>query len=327
MIRAADGPPLPSWDPQIRKEMLAAGWLAGGDLLEAPAEQPLMVDPPNLQEISGDDAPVIEVPEEFLDSYFAARPEKFLVDPQNLLSEREFHDRLEFLDYHAGDSSIDLYVYLFQGDQEIPSEVRKDELAERFFNGGQPAAILYYYLGAPERSALFLSPSLTDVISAPEQNRALESSAIQGAEKTIPAEQLERFLVQMSIRVYWMERKLGGHALNSDGSSEAVAGGLVPVVVEAKPMKFDALRLRLAEFVVPAAMLLGAFLSALGLRHWGRSRKRYRFPDFEVEPRLGGRHAAGVGAVISFANASQTPASQRNQAPDYLRRARSSSIR
>jgi hypothetical protein len=57
------------------------------------------------------------------------------------------------------------------------------------------------------------------------------------------------------------------------------------------------------------------------MRSWLKRRARHRFPEFEVEPRLGGAHAAGVGAVISFASAAVTPASQRDQMPDYLRRA------
>ena len=52
-----------------------------------------------------------------------------------------------------------------------------------------------------------------------------------------------------------------------------------------------------------------------------RRRARYRFPEFEVEPRLGGPHAAGVGAVISFGRAAPSPAFQREQMPEYLRRA------
>jgi hypothetical protein len=74
------------------------------------------------------------------------------------------------------------------------------------------------------------------------------------------------------------------------------------------------------KVAVPVATVVGLLLSALGLNHWLRRRARYRFPEFEVEPRLGGAHAAGVGAVISFASASLPPASQRDQTPDYLRR-------
>jgi hypothetical protein len=75
------------------------------------------------------------------------------------------------------------------------------------------------------------------------------------------------------------------------------------------------------EVALPAAVLLATLLTAFGFNHWLKIRARYRFPEFDVEPRLGGAHAAGVGAVISFASAAVPPASQRDQVPDYLRRA------
>jgi hypothetical protein len=37
-----------------------------------------------------------------------------------------------------------------------------------------------------------------------------------------------------------------------------------------------------------------------------------------VPPRMGGAHAAGIGAVISFGSTTQSPSSQRNEVPDYL---------
>jgi len=149
----------------------------------------------------------------------------------------------------------------------------------------------------------------------------LESSILQAFEKTDPSGQLERFLVQMSIRIYWMERKLSGA---SDTSDEAQGATIAPAahMVEAAPaVKFQWVRDQLRHFAMPAAVLLGIFLTAFGISAWLRLRRRYRFPEFEVEPRLGGAHAAGVGAVISFASATLPPASQRDQVPDYLRRA------
>ena len=133
-------PALPAWDPDVRKELVEPGWLAGASLLteqaipdEPVAEDTLSLEPPNPEEISSDDEPVPQVAEDYIEAYFAARPETFLVDPQGLLSEPVFRDRLAFLNYHASDSTIDLFVYLIRGDEEIPSEVRKDEMIERFF--------------------------------------------------------------------------------------------------------------------------------------------------------------------------------------------------
>jgi len=209
-------PALPMWHADERKAWETKGWVAGGLLLsndplpEQPKDEPvkeLQVEQPKAEEVVAE-VPASVIPEKFLPQYFAEKPENFLVDPQGLLSPEDYRNRLEFLKYHSGDSSIDLYIYLFRGDQEIPGEVREEEIVERFFSYGRPAAVVYYYLGAPQRSVLYLSPSLTEAVPSVEQRRALQSSVMQAFEKLKPTEQLEAFLVQASIRVYWMERLL-----------------------------------------------------------------------------------------------------------------------
>lgn len=316
---AANEPLLPAWTGTGRADLEAAGWIPGALLLTdefLPDEQQpesLKMELPKPEDIAGDSAPSTEVAEEFLPAYFAERPKSFLIDPQNLLSGPDHRDRLGFLNYHASDSSIDLFVYVIGGGQDIPSEVREEETIERFFAEGRPAAIVYYYLGAPQRSVVYLSPSLTDAVSAAEQHRALESSIMQAFEKVDASGQFEKFLVQMSIRIYWMERMISGEP----------AAPLPPVALPkiAPAEKFLWLRQLAVRYGLPGASLAATFLTLFGLHHWLGLRARYRFPEFEVEPRLGGAHAAGVGAVISFTSAALPPASQRDQVPDYLRRA------
>ena len=321
-------PALPVWGLKERAEMEATGWIPGAILLtDAPvpdepaqaAAEPLQVEQPKPEEIADDLNASPDIAEKFLPAYFAERPKTFLIDPQGLLSPADYRDRLSFLNYHASDSSIDLFVYVMGGDQEIPIDVREEEMIERFFSEGRPAAIVYYYLGAPQRSVVYLSPSITDSISAAEQHRALESSVMQAFEKIRPAEQIEKFLVQMSIRIYWMERMLAGGSVVSDAPMHAVSA--VAVQSAAKSAKLLHLQELAFKFAAPAGMVLGTIVLVVGFSRWLRLGARYRFPDFEVEPRLGGAHAAGVGAVISFASAAVPPASQRDQVPDYLRRA------
>ncbi|HEX7261932.1 MAG TPA: hypothetical protein VF258_08965 [Luteolibacter sp.] len=316
---------MPAWNGTERADFEAAGWIAGAALLtddpasDGTAPVPLQVESPNPEEIAADLAPATLIPEKFLTAYFAERPKTFLIDPQNLLSPTDSRDCLKFLNDHANDSPIDLFVYVIGGDQEIPGEVREEELIERFFSEGRPAALVYYYLGAPQRSVIHLSPSLTDSISTTEQNRALESAVIQSLEKSQPPEQLEKFLTQMSIRIYWMERLL------AKGPATAALKPSPTAVTHDRAAEKSARLVFLQElarrFAPSAAILLGIFVLALGLGRWLRRRSRYCFPELEVEPRLGGAHAAGVGAVISFASAALPPASQRDQVPDYLRRA------
>jgi hypothetical protein len=325
---AAGEPRLPEWGKDELKALQSAGWLPGADLLtgdplpDDPSPlvvEPLELEPPLAEEIAGDGMEFTPVAEEFLADYFAARPGTFLVDPQKCLSPKDHAGRLEFLNYHAEDSSVDLYVYVVGGDQEIPSEVRKEELIERFFSEGRPSAVVFYYYGAPQRATLSLSPQLAERISASEQHRALESSVMQAMEKSQAADQFEKFLVQMSIRIYWLEQSIA----EREQASEAA---LDPVIFRAakdgvKADRLQVIRELAAPYLEPVAWGGGGLAVLLVLVQWMRMRSRYDFPEFEVEPRLGGDHAAGVGAVISFSSASLPPASQRDQVPDYLRRA------
>lgn len=325
---AIQQPMLPAWNGKERADLEASGWIPGAILLTGdpvpdelgkPAAVPLQVEQPKPGEIAEDFKHATEIDEKFLPAYFAERPKTFLIDPQGLLSPSDYRDRLSFLNYHASDSAIDLFVYVIGGDQEIPSEVREEEMIERFFSEGRPAAIVYYYLGAPQRSVVYLSPTITGSISAAEQHRAFESSVMQAFEKTKPSEQFEKFLVQMSIRIYWMERMLAGGPVASDAPSPLVSANAAKAT--AKSAKLLRLQEIASKFAAPAGVLLGAIVLAFGFSRWSRLGACYRLPEFEVEPRLGGTHAAGIGAVLSFASAALPPASQRDQVPDYLRRA------
>lgn len=323
-------PPLPVWEPDERARLIEEGWLAGSLLLtygkepEAKEEEPpeeLALEAPSAEDLAGADEDESVVSEEFLTEYFAEKPEGFLVDPQDLLGLNEKKDLSAFLDYHAGDSSIDLYIYVFGADQEIPGEVREEEVVERLYSVGTPAVVVYYYLGAPQRSAMYLSPIITDVVSAAEQRRALQSSVMQAFASVVPGEQLEAFLVQMAIRIYWMERMSAGTAVETleeiplEASQREFHKKEVEVTMEERFPSWA----RIAAGVAAAAF--GGLLALWSAGMWWRARARYVFPEFEVEPRMGGNHAAGIGAVISFSSTAVPPARQRDQVPDYMRRA------
>ncbi len=322
-------PPLPEWNTEERAKMVEEGWLAGGTLLSygplpeevEEKETPLAVDEPTADELAVGDEEGNVVSENYLVEYFDKKPGKHLVDPQGLLASGEFNDIESFLKYHSGDSSIDMYIYVFGADQQIPGDVREEEVVERLYSVGKPAVVAYYYLGAPQRSEIYLSPVITDAVSAAEQRRALKSSVVQAFSSVDRAEQLQAFLVQMSIRIYWMERMAEGTAAETmeviPGSSETR-----PVRKnKGEPSGDEPLPGWAGMAAAIFAAACGGLLVLFSFLMWWKSRARYRFPDFEVEPRLGGSHAAGIGAVISFSSTAVPPASQRNQVPDYMRRA------
>ena len=166
-------PPLPSWKPGEKKIFDDAGGVLHSFILAdetAPDEPKLDVEKPKADEITNDPVRSDEIPEQFLAAYFAQKPKEFLVDPQGLLGKKDFNDRLNFLNYHAGDSSIDFFVYIFGGEQEIPGEVRAEETMERLYITGKPAVVVFYFLGAPQRSVIHLSPCLLYTSPSPRDS-------------------------------------------------------------------------------------------------------------------------------------------------------------
>ena len=312
---------LPTWSEESREVVASDEWLPGGELLTGEAEEPTNdeteLKPPTPAEMT-EQLPANEIPEEYLDAYFAHRPESFLIDPQNLLSPSAQRDRQTFLKYHSTDSKVDFHVYVFGTEQEIPGEVRDEEISERLFDEGRPSLTLFYYLGAPERSEIFLSPALTDAVSDAERRRILQSSILAAAEKPDSIAQLEAFCVQTSIRIYWIEKAVG---LVDEELPTSLAKSNQIEVPEA-PSRVDALKAMFHEFwgkwgSIVSLSVSGLSVALFGLWITGR-RKKHRFPEFEVAPRLGGAHAAGVGAVIAFGSTTQSPSTQRSDVPDYF---------
>lgn len=318
-------PPLPEWSV-ADKTALEKGELVPGLVLlgedppeeEAHATAGPEVPQPTAEELAEKEKASTEVAEQYLEAYFGARPTSFLVDPQGLLGTKDARDRESFLKYHAGDSQVDLFVYLFDGLQTIPSEVREEEIVERFFSEGKPAVVVYYFLGAPQKSDIYVSPQLSDSVSAVEQRRALISSVEEALEKPDALAQFEAFCVQLSIRIYWMERAAG--LVTEEVAATPLprrAKAAEPAAEEEPEILVRAKELGL-RYGPSAGIMVGAVLTVAGGVAFARRRARYRFPVFEVAPRLGGAHAAGIGAVISFGSTTQSPSSQRNDVPDYL---------
>ena len=130
--------------------------------------------------------------------------------------------------------------------------------------------------------------------------------------------QFEAFCVQLAIRIYWMERAAG---LVRDVPSQPVVRPTVPASAEPEG-EHGELAVKIheiaAEWGAMAGIMALAISTVIAGVWFARRNMKYRFPVFDVPPRLGGAHAAGIGAVISFGSTTQSPSSQRNDVPDYL---------
>jgi hypothetical protein len=323
---------LPEWDDEDLEALESGEWMPGSNLLgriakqllESDNDDPIELDPAIRDLPEEAEEPIewsIRIEEKFVRSYFHEPSIGFLNDPQHLLTTQEFRDRGEFLNYHARDTDIDLYVYLFDGLQEIPPGESIGGVVRSHIDGERPAAVVFYFLGMPEKAQLAFTDQITGSVNKEEREKVLRMAVEEALEKSDPSSQLESFSIQLSIRLYWLEKVV------------AKGGGNISSV---RPLIFsrqqDAARkkkgvwAKLKEepgiFYSVVILAVAAAAIALGLLgRWLTERKRvYVFPDAEGAPLLEAPYAAGVGGVISFSSATAPPSSQKSEVQDYLQR-------
>ncbi|MBK1827149.1 hypothetical protein [Haloferula rosea] len=258
--------------------------------------------------------PGVAIPADCWPDYFGGPAEDDLVDPQGLLNSRERKDREEFLRYHADDSRIRLRAMIFDHDQRFPSDMERH--LEPWLSSGEPTALLLYRMGEPARAELHFSSDLAQEVPRVEVGRLIGQAARAAQEEVGDLDQFKEFCLQVSIRLYWIERSLGWVEEPAD---------TIPVA-EPEPIEEASGSELIKEAVrgawdaggLPFLVALSSFISFAVLRFIIRSRRRYRFPEFEMDPRLGGAHGAGVGAVISFGSTTQSPSAQKSPTVDCL---------
>ena len=319
--RASRLPELPAWSPSDY-EGVKMGEIVPGESFfglstvdpEATIE-PLVVDLP--EDVEPQTVPEEDtvVSAEIMADYFLpgkeGRPVKstFLVDPQNLLSRQEFRDRASFLNYHSDESGIDIVVYLFDAQQELPENYDIDKVLEDELKAHEPVALVYYHLGAPERAELRMSAEIRAVISQDEQDRALRAAITEAFEKTDEALQVDGFLIELSTRLYWIERELE-IAGTQDQSAEVTLAEDAVLPENGDPEDSSQV------FALSFLLSLGCVtICTGGWLVWSRiaRRKKYYFPEVDEDRVFGAPHAGGVGAVVSFRDPQQPPSRQRNQ--------------
>ena len=251
--------------------------------------------------------------------YFGSSGSAVLIDPQGFLNSAERTALTEQLRRHGVNSRIAIRVMLFAGDQRMPDEAAA--LTQSILRREKrPTALVHFFMTEPERSRLYLGPDLEGRLREGEAELVAFQTGRDARKGNTPVEQLDEFCAQLSIRLYWIERSLGWvdevEEVREEMTSEALAlaAGGNSVVEKLKSSVAGAW----AHSGLVLALLGAAFASLLGAHLWLRSRRTCEFPQFDVPPRLGGEHAAGIGAVISFGSLTLSPSSQREKAVDSL---------
>lgn len=150
-------------------------------------------------------APLKDMP---LDAWRACEEmptETRLFDPQGLLSETQAEDLRRLLSFHSGRAGVAAAMVLLDARQKLPLGAELSRLA-----GGAlarvPACIVVYPLGEPDRTRVFFTQAVARV-AEPSYLENLASTCIREASSNPdPVEQVQRFGIQLSIRLFWLER-------------------------------------------------------------------------------------------------------------------------
>lgn len=309
-------PPLPRWSDDDAQRLLTGEEFELDLLFRALADSEqgaeVFSDPSLPRPDFSEEEEASPITEEDLERYFARKPKSFLIDPQKVLGRQEYRDRLSFLKYHDSDSTVGFYVYLFDRKQVLPADIKIESIWRQHFSDAGPTVLLFYYMSEPERADIFVSPDLMKSVGRAERARALQSAINLASVKSRGEDQLDGFCMQMSNRIYWMEKAL---------EAGVIAPPEAEPVVKAPPLYKRAWASFLVwwqEWKGPCLICLGVILTGLLVSLWQRLRRQYRLAPVTTPPRLGGSQAAGVGAVVSFANPYLSASAQREKTPDNL---------
>ena len=323
---------LPEWSEGELAALESGEYIPGSSLmgrlarevLDSESQEVIELDPA-IRELPEEDPKPAEwakvIGEEFLTAYFRGPANGYLIDPQKLLATQEFLDREKFLNYHARDTIIKCYLYLFDELQELPEGETLEALVDAHFDADKAAAVVFYFMGDPSRSELRFTNRMVEAVRLEERERTLRLAIEDALEKSDRTSQLETFSMQLSIGLARLEEivsKEGGSL--EGGKSFLMSDEQNPLLNELT--LWERLMLNQALFYTLlglAVLVTAALLGFVGL--WiANKRKVYVFPIAEGSLLLDAPHAAGVGGVLSFVSATAPPSSQKHEVPDYLQK-------
>jgi hypothetical protein len=226
-----------------------------------------------------------------------------LIDPQNLVPEVTRGDVERLLTFHAGESTIRIYLLVIDANQKLPDSFDLALLAHGALKR-QASCLAVYPLGEPWRARLLLSQSVHSAgTSASLADMAADCirDAQQAEEE---GAQLQRYAVRLSTRLFWLQKLL----INTPVKAASNAPRLLEVVgQDASPAPAAvAIDIRLWLALAATAVSLLALIAILLLKRPPTSRRStptshtWILPEPEATPRLGGAFSGGAGAVASF---------------------------
>jgi hypothetical protein len=233
---------------------------------------------------------------------------EYLINPQELLTELPALDIERLLQFHAAESRIRLYILLLDKDQALMTTNSLAPLVARLKKNGE-LCLAIYPLGEPWRARLMVTPSLNQSSSLPAMSEMVEDCIQDSMQVQEVEQQLQRFAVRLSTRLFWLEKTLPPvlqpQAMGKNGHESVlheVSALSQPAVMEQTGTLWG-----LKEWGATAVVCLMSLAGlAWGLRAVLRSRAMrkvnhvWTLSENEVPPRLGGAFSGGAGSMVHF---------------------------
>ncbi|MCB1224743.1 MAG: hypothetical protein KDK99_02920 [Verrucomicrobiales bacterium] len=238
-----------------------------------------------------------------------------LVDPTAELSEMEADELRRFLGYHATQARLPLRAIVTGKNHQLkdPAALTAITSAETNQLGGKPAALLIYPMGEPWRARLFLPPTALHAVSQPFLREAVEDCVAAARRTTRVESQLHDYLVQLSVRLFWIEKHLPPVVQSASPEpieiapplAEVGSGDERPATVTFVPWNFLVTQWRTAlAWVIGLLAAAGILMWAISVRRRSRARHLrthvWMLPEVDSTPRLGGAFSGGAGFQTSW---------------------------
>lgn len=246
-----------------------------------------------------------EVSAEFWSAVNEWSPEDLLIDPGAELQETPAGDLRRFLAYHAEKALIPIVVLVMDRQEKLPDAIELEQVAKGSLSARR-AALLAYPMGEPWRARLFLPSAALQVATENSMTRLVDACLQQAVKASMPDDQLNEYLVELSIRLFWLQKELS----RSISSTHAFANpSLTPPLAEVggAPLSATPSLNEPASFWLTIGVWISVTLTLAGLavqilrasKRWTARRRQNRvwtFPEADAPSRLGGAFCGGAGA-------------------------------
>ncbi|MBB5039298.1 hypothetical protein HNQ64_003570 [Prosthecobacter dejongeii] len=234
---------------------------------------------------------------------------EYLINPQSLVTEMPLLDLERLMQFHASECRIRLYILVLDRDQKLASMASLNPLIARL-GTDREICLAIYPLGEPWRARFMVSPLVSKTSSLASLAEMAQDCIDDAQEVTDAEQQLQRFAVRLSTRLFWLEKSLP--AMGSEALTSRAAAQLTEVATSVGDDPSSSLFALpfgegLAAVVVTSLLSLAAVVGLfLALRFWVRFKAARKIhpiwvlPEGEIQPRLGGAFSGGAGAVIQY---------------------------